>query len=289
MNTKLLSIIILAYNSRERLREALNSLFVQDLEDIEIIVIDNGSLDPVQEFIKRQFKPVITVKNDKNMGASFGRNQGIALARGAYIMFMDCDAELRRDFFLKLRPVLEQLPENIAGVSPKIIDKSSQKIFSCGLRISPIYRAHDIGNNRNVDDFSQSFKIDGLNTCCAIFRKDYLKEIKDGNYFDEDFFFLFEDVDLALRMKNKGYSFLFVPSLACHHKGDSSNTPAQLRRFLCFRNRWYMILKIKNKSRLFSFLLRSFFYDFFRTLHFSLTNPFFCRALRDVYRKFQSQ
>lgn len=281
----LISIIITAYNSNKYLSRAIESIFVQKENNIEIIVVDNGSIPTVEDFLKDKYSKLRIIRNGSNRGTSCARNQGIKEARGDYIMFMDSDVELENDFFFKLKKRLEKLPQDIAAFSPKIIDKKTKKIFSCGLLISSIYRSYDFGKGKLADNFLNSFKIDGPNSCCAVFKKEYLEKLKEENYFDESFFFLFEDTDLALRLKNKGFKSIFIPELICYHYGEASNFSREFRRFLCFRNRWYMILKIKDNRKLFLLLARSFIYDFFRALSFALTNRYFLRACKDIWRK----
>lgn len=284
-----ISIVIPTYNSRQFLKKALDSIFIQKYKEVDVIVIDNASSDGTFEDIKNQFPSVKAVRNNQNKGACLARNQGIELAKDDYIMLMDCDVELADNFFLALETVFKKLSQDVAGISPKIIDKNSKKIFSCGLRVFPIYRTYDIGRGKSADNFLQPFAIDGPNSCCAVFRKEYLEKIKERDFFDEDFFFLFEDADLALRLKQKGYSSFFAPELICYHRGNSSATSKEFRRYLSFRNRWYMILKFKKKKQFLLFLLRSFFYDFFRTVHFTLTNRYSLVAFKDIYKKIRVQ
>lgn len=282
----LVSLIIPAYNSVKHISRCLDSIFSQKTPQIEVIAIDNGSSDSTYDFIKSKYPKAKLIKNVKNMGSSFARNQGISASSGEYIMFMDSDVYLKEDFFISLERVLKELPSHIGGISPRILKADSQRAFSCGLYISCLYRVYDIGRNRAGDEFCAPFVIDGPNSCCGIFKRECLdKAMEKGQYFDEDFFFLFEDADLALRLKEKGYRCLFMPELICYHYGGGSGISKDFRRYLSFRNRWYMILKIKDRPGLFRFILKSLPYDFLRTLHFSITNRYFLAGLRDIYRK----
>ena len=250
-------------------------------------MVDNGSSDGTGGFIKDNYSKATLITNTENRGTSFARNQGIAAAKGEYIMFLDSDAYLKEGFFEKLEKSLKTLSEGVGAVSPKIIRTGSEKVFSCGLKVSSIYRVFDVGRNEPSKNYIHSFTVDGPNSCCAIYKREVLEDIKDVNYFDEDFFFLFEDVDLALRMKKKGYKCLFVPELVCYHYSGGSGTPYEYRRFLCFRNRWFMVLKHNRGIYIFVFLLRSFIYDFVRTLHFTLTNRYSLKAVEEIlsYRR----
>ena len=85
----LVSVIITTYNRREFVREAIESVQRQDFSDYEIIVVDDGSTDGTEEFLK-EFNS-IHYFYQKNQGVSRARNQGLKLARGDYICFLDSD------------------------------------------------------------------------------------------------------------------------------------------------------------------------------------------------------
>lgn len=287
MDNPFITIIVVTFNSRFFIKKCLDSLFSQKLDNSEVVVVDNASADGTESFVKENYPEAILIKNLENKGASFARNQGIKIAKGEFIMFLDSDVYLEKSFFIKLKEVLRRLSSNIGAISPKIIKANSSKMFSCGLRISDLYRVYDIGKNRNVASFSNSFSVDGPNSCCAIYKREVLEEIKEKDYFDNDFFFLFEDADLALRLKQRGYKCLFASDLVCYHYGAGSPVSKDYRRFLCFRNRWFMIIKYNRGFFLFLFILRSFFYDLARTFHFALTNRYFFMAMRQIihYKK----
>jgi len=282
MDNLFITIVIAAFNSRFFLEKCLRSVFTQLPQDVEVIIIDNASGDGTENIIKENYPEVILINNSENKGTSFARNQGIAAAKGEYIMFLDSDAYLKEGFFEKLEMVLKTLPQDVGAVSPKIIKTGSEKVFSCGLRVSNLYRVYDVGKNKDAGAFDNSFVVDGPNTCCGIYKRDVLEELKEDSYFDEDFFFLFEDADLALCLKKRGYKCLFIPDLICYHHGASAQISKEFRRFLCFRNRMFMILKHNKGKYLFLFFLKSFIYDLFRALHFLITSPYSIKAVKEI-------
>lgn len=87
------SIIIPLYNTEKYIEECLKSILKQSLPDLEIIIIDDGStdrsVDIVKEFIKFDIRFSLFIQN--NHGAWHARNKGISLAKGEYVMFLDCD------------------------------------------------------------------------------------------------------------------------------------------------------------------------------------------------------
>jgi len=282
----ILSLVIPTRNSISFLGKCLDSVFSQDTSDIEVIVVDNGSSDATFDFVGANYPQVILIANSENKGAAAARNQGIRASSGEYIGFLDSDSYLESNFFERLKDSVKTISDDAAGISPKIITEDSRAIFSCGLSISSIYRVHDIGKRQNQEQFMQRLEVGGLNTCCAIVKREALESIEKNNqYFDEDFFFLFEDADLSLRLKDRGWKFLCMPQFICYHQGGGSNIPDDYRRFLCFRNRWYMILKREKGARCFRLFLKSFVYDFVRTVHFSFTNKYCLTALRDIRKK----
>ncbi len=84
------SVIIPLYNQKLYVSEAINSIISQTYENIEIIVVNDGSTD-CPEKVLEQFKGKITVINQKNSGLSGARNAGILKSKGEYIQFLDAD------------------------------------------------------------------------------------------------------------------------------------------------------------------------------------------------------
>lgn len=86
----LVSVIIPCYNSESWIEETLLSVYNQSYQNIEVIIIDDGSTDRTKEIIVSQKKENIYF-SQKNKGPSAARNLGIKMARGKYIAFLDSD------------------------------------------------------------------------------------------------------------------------------------------------------------------------------------------------------
>lgn len=89
-NKPLTSVIIPVYNGENYIQEALESVFQQDYQALEVIVIDDGSTDKTQEIIKNTNLNIKYVYQE-NQGASAARNHGLKIAQGKYIAFLDAD------------------------------------------------------------------------------------------------------------------------------------------------------------------------------------------------------
>jgi glycosyltransferase involved in cell wall biosynthesis len=110
------SVIIPVYNRNELLREALESVFHQNYYDYEIIVVDDGSDEPVSDhFLPEENFHII--RHDTNKGVSVARNSGIVASRGKYVAFLDSD-----DVWLpeKLLTQLTFIKENNNKVSANV-------------------------------------------------------------------------------------------------------------------------------------------------------------------------
>jgi len=86
----LVSVIMPAYNCASYIGQALNSALAQDYENIEIIVINDGSTDSTPDILA-SYGDRITVLNQKNSGSAAARNFGLRTAKGEYLAFLDSD------------------------------------------------------------------------------------------------------------------------------------------------------------------------------------------------------
>lgn len=86
----MVSVIIPTYNSRKYIEEALNSVFKQTYKDLEIIVVDDGSIDGTEELLKKYKDQIIYIKKT-NGGEASARNKGLEVAKGDHICFLDAD------------------------------------------------------------------------------------------------------------------------------------------------------------------------------------------------------
>ena len=278
----MISVIILTLNSIKFIKPCLDSILSQKVDKIEVILVDNGSKDKTISFLKENYPQVRLIENKINLGAAKARNQGIGVAHGEWILTLDCDVVLNKDFFGNINNALKDLDPSIGSLQPKILESGKKTIYSAGIFVSFLRRFYDVGKGqRDIGKFDKTKNIFGACSAVALYRRNALNEINQwGYYFDERFFFLFEDVDLSWRLQNKSYKALFYPSAVAYHHGNSSETPIKIRQYLCLRNRYYTL--IKNDSMK-NYILPFLFYDFPRLIWFSVINPHALRAIKDAF------
>ncbi len=273
------SVIIPTYNSARFIDSCLDSIFLQVYQDFETIVIDNGSEDGTADLVKDNYHKVKLIENQENLGAARARNQGIEIAKGNWILTMDCDAILEKDFFKIAIDFTKALDNSIGMVQPRILKTDRKTIYSCGIFLSWLGRFYDIGKGKpDNGKFDKERYIFGSCSAAALYKRQMLEETKEyTGYFDERFFFLAEDVDLAWRAQRNGWKGLYVPEAICYHRGNSSSTNKKLRQFLCWRNRKFMLEKYQlNICKLAVIYL---FYDLARTIYLFLFNPLVRKAV----------
>lgn len=117
MSDLLVSIVIPTYHRPERIGRAVRSALKQTIQEKEIIVVDDNGKDSeyskqTQEALKEFGNQVISIQNETNAGGSFSRNQGLNIAKGKYITFLDDDDEIDETKLEKQIKILEELGED---------------------------------------------------------------------------------------------------------------------------------------------------------------------------------
>lgn len=107
----LFSVVIPAYQVERYLETTLQSVYDQTEQDVEIIVVDDGSPDATADILRRQTDPRLRVIRQENQGECAARNRGMREARGTYIALLDADDAWRPNHLELARQALESYPE----------------------------------------------------------------------------------------------------------------------------------------------------------------------------------
>jgi len=230
------SIIIVSWNVRHYIERCLVSINKNTRSHYEIIVVDNASEDRTTEFIKANWPELTLIENNMNQGFGCANNQGINIAHGKYIVFLNPDTEILRNAIDSLVDFMEYHPTvGIAGgmlINPDGSLQFSLRNFPNPMRDflyisglttlfrwiqSKCYSARDFRNHNNIVLRHNEGYLSGA---FLIVRKVLLENI---GMFDEDYSLYFEDTDLCYRALKKGSKIAYVPSAkVIHHAGQSS-------------------------------------------------------------------
>ncbi|QLC73529.1 glycosyltransferase family 2 protein [Pseudomonas sp. LPB0260] len=168
----LISVIIPTYNYAHLLPRALNSVFQQMAEDVELIVVNDGSRDNTGEVLaayQRQQIQGFRVEHQVNAGAAAARNSGIRLARGRFALLLDADDELLPGALSCLREVLAHNPEAglVLGAQVSVYPDGRERI-----RLpTPVTNTH------SPCELTRRYLLEkkiSISHCCTLFRRDLL-------------------------------------------------------------------------------------------------------------------
>jgi len=226
---KLVSIIILTYNSERYIENCLKSVSGQTYDNIEILIVDNNSNDGTRGILRELKGNQRVILNNENLGYAGGNNIGIKQSRGEYVILINPDVVLDKNFVQEIVSEFEKDPKigSVQGkiyqmnkrVKTNIIDTVGFEFFKSGRIID---RGQGEQDNRQYD---KSYEIFGVNGAAAVYRRETLNDVElKEEYFDEDFFCYAEDFDLAWRARLRGWKSVFNPKAIAWHDRTSSKS-----------------------------------------------------------------
>lgn len=127
MNSPLFSIILPTYNRRLLLQRAIESVIAQEYTQWELIIIDDGSTDQTQEYIKTIEHDQITYIYQENKGRSTARNCGLLQCNGDYICFLDSDDQLLPNYLSIFNSIRHSNNHRLMLAGINLIDVDSIK------------------------------------------------------------------------------------------------------------------------------------------------------------------
>ena len=245
-----LSVIIVNWNARQRLREALTSIERQ-AEELrpETWVVDNGSTDGSVELVEAQFPWVRLLVNRENLGFARASNQALSLAQGRHILFLNPDTRLLPEALSILTRFLDHHPRT-GGVGPQILSPEGRIQPSCRrfptlgtvfwetTGLDRAFPRHPFLGRYLLGDWDHQTlrRVDQPMGACLMVRRAALDQVGP---FDERFFLFFEEVDLCHRLKSAGWDIYFVPQAQIIHYGGQSTRQNYRRTAWLFHSSRY--------------------------------------------------
>ena len=206
-----LSVIIPAYNSMYYIERCLNSILVQTLAEIEIIVVDDCSNDETPKILeeyKKKDARINILTLSENMGQGYARNKGIEIAKGEYIGFVDSDDFVDSDYFEKL---YNTAVCNNCDIAVASILKHKKQFKKYNVRYNKILFAENIQDKIRLCGDTKNFFFYAWN---KIYKTDLLKtnniKFSEGR--------IYEDVSFAVRALYYSSKIVSVPKVKYHYK-----------------------------------------------------------------------
>ncbi|MDZ7722723.1 MAG: glycosyltransferase [candidate division KSB1 bacterium] len=241
---KKLSIVIVSYNVRAFLEQAIRSIqkAAHSLA-YEILIVDNASSDGTVPFVEKEFPSVKIIGNSDNVGFAKANNQAIRESSGEYICLINPDTIVQEDTFTTLLKFFEN--QSDAGcVGCKILNPDGSLQLACRrsyptpwvaftkiIGLAALFPKSKLFGRYNLTylDPEQTSRVEAISGSFMLVRRRVIQEVGG---LDESFFMYGEDLDWCYRINQAGHSIYYVPSTQIiHFKGESSKkSPFQQRR-----------------------------------------------------------
>ena len=237
-----LSVVFLNYNTRDLIRQALNSVLAaaEGLE-VEIFVVDNASADGSVDMVAEEFPQVKLICNSANVGFAAGNNVALRQVVGEYALLINTDTIVRRDALRTMVEFLDEHPE-AGACGCKILDPDgtlqldSRRGFPTPLAafckmsgLSRLFPKHPLIAHYHMTylDPEQTAEVEVLSGSCMMVRKAAMDQV---GLLDESYFMYGEDIDWCYRFHQAGWKIYYVPTTEIiHFRGESGRrTPLKI-------------------------------------------------------------
>jgi len=203
----LISIIIITFNRSKELLECIESIFKQEYQNYEIIIVDQNSPDNTRKVVNNiKDERIKYFYQHKNLGVAGGRNFGIKNSKGEIVIHIDDDAEFEKTDSLTTIIKIFSKYKKVGVIAFDIKNYFNKKVSNFGY-------SRYLLNLRNAQ---RSFIVPNFIGCGHAFRREVYKAV--GGY-NEKYFFWGEEGELSIRLYSATeYYILFVPQVVVLHK-----------------------------------------------------------------------
>lgn len=237
-----ISVIISNFNGIKLnlILSSLGSVLKGDYPNLEVIMVDNASTDNSTSIIRKKFgrdKRLKIVENPINM-YSQGLNLGIKVVTGEYIAFFNNDIEFKNGYFQQIIKTFDKNPK-VALVQGKLLYFYDHQIIDSVGETMDIY-GNPItigGGERDLGHYDKPKEILSACGAASVVRRSILAKV---GAIDADYGIGYEDMDLSLRIRLKGFKVLYCPAAVIYHKRGKTDLSPLVR----VKVRWHF-----NKNR----------------------------------------
>ena len=235
------SVIVPNWNGKNYLEKCLLSLKGQTFEDLDVIVIDNGSSDGSIPFLRRIFPEIRLRAFRHNTGFCHAVNTGIRMSRSDYVILLNNDTEADPSMVEELVNAIERHPDAIACQAKMLRMSDPQIIDDAGDLYCALGWAFARGRGRGDEQYGKEEPIFSACAGAAIYRRELLMKI---GLFDERHFAYLEDLDVCWRARLAGYKTYYAPAAKVLHAGSAA-TGAKYNAFKVLHSARNSVLVIR--------------------------------------------
>ncbi len=251
-------VALVTHNSERYIRRCLQAVLLQERVQVEVIVVDNASVDDTRAILREFGRRIRVIRNSGNRGFAEGQNQAIRASSAPWVLTLNPDVLMPPDFIRNLLDAGEADPQagtvcgKLLSIGAGFEPFPEPKIDSTGIFFTPAMRHFDRGwreaDTGSGDGMEYVF---GATAAAALFRRTMIEDVSiDGNFFDPDFFVYREDADVAWRAQLLGWRCLYTPLAVAHHvrtvTSINRRTVPALVNMHSVKNRFLM--RIKNAT-----------------------------------------
>ena len=238
-----ISVIVPVYNAERYLRECLDSLLNQTLNDIEIICINDGSTDSspriLEEYVARDSR--IKVINKENSGYGASMNIGLAAAEGEYIGIVESDDFVKTTMYEELYNLAVKNNADVVKSDYYLYTTSNNQSRKIGI-IKPKYT----GKVFSVKDYPKILKMPP-SIWSSIYRREFLN--KNSIRFQETPGASFQDISFAFKTLSSAERLVFTTKTYLYYRQDNENSSVKSKgKVYAVSNEWDEVTRFLDKN-----------------------------------------
>jgi GT2 family glycosyltransferase len=234
MNEPVATIVVVNYEGRGKLGRCLASIAAQDISPLETIVIDNASSDGSWD--EAHGRPTVRlVRNERNVGFGSACNQGAALARGRYLVFLNNDSVAERGCVAALIATAKDAPQ--AGAVQAVVISEDGCVNTAGNRLHYLGFSWAPLGGAPPPRTTPAYETACGSGAALLVQRDRFEAV--GGFWEAMFLYC-EDTDLSWRLRLQGWPILVCPAARTMHAYEFGRNTE--KRFHLERNRLLMLL-----------------------------------------------
>ena len=231
MSIKDITVIITTFRSSEKINNCLNSID----KHTKVLIIENSNDIAVKQTLEKKYSNVECILSGENMGYGKANNIGLKKVKTKYALILNPDTTLHNSAL-----------ENFIKTTKKITD------FAI---MGPYIQEKKDEDSKNYLESDSPIQVENVKGFAMFIQ---MSEFEDVGFFDENFFFYFEEIDLCKRLVERGKKIYLVPGITVYHDGASSHNESIKHEMELSRN-WHWMWSTFNYHKKYKGFFVSFF------------------------------